>query len=83
MVGHYTISIELQSFVPLAILQAIDKDVPIDISCKDIKPPDNSKGDKVKFILITDFVFMTHRKMLLMIIKVTSRIPRASLQPCA
>ncbi|MDQ3842594.1 MAG: hypothetical protein M3342_01060, partial [Bacteroidota bacterium] len=54
------IDIELQAFVTDAMLKAFEQDVLVFISDKQVNPVNEGKGDKVQFVLISEFVFAAH-----------------------
>ena len=54
VVVHYTIGTDLQSFMMLAIPQALQKNIPVFLARKNIQPMDNGKCDEIEFILIAN-----------------------------
>jgi hypothetical protein len=58
--GHDAPAIDFQSFFSLAMLPAIDHDVPVFIADKKVYPVYYGKTYKVKFILVVEFIFGAH-----------------------
>ena len=62
MTRHDTISPNLESFILLAVSDAIEKHVTVFSSTKSIQPLDHSKSDEIEFILVSDFIIATQGK---------------------
>jgi len=64
MATHYAIGINFQPLVFLAMPNTVQKKIAIFSSDKDIQPFNDGKCDKIQFLLIPDFVFATHDKLI-------------------
>ena len=62
MTRHDTISPNLESFILLAVSDAIEKHVTVFSSNKNIQPLDHSKSDEIEFILVSDFIIAAQGK---------------------
>lgn len=61
MTRHNTIGTDFQALVLLTITYAVKENVAILLTSKNIQPLNDGKCDKVKFILIANFIITTHR----------------------
>jgi len=60
MARHDTPSIYFEAFFPLAMFPAIEHDLFILVSYKQIYPVDNRKTYEIKLILVSEFIPGTH-----------------------